>query len=183
MRRLLKRLFYSASEPPLKEASVNANAALIARLRARGVRIGEGCVIHTESFSTEPYLVTLGDRVAVSSGTTFITHDGSIWLMRRERPEVQTFGTITVGSDTFIGENCIILSNSFIGSGCIIGAGTVVRGQIPDNSLVVGNPATVVGRSSLLVEMLRESSNSMDTLALNYEERRAHLLRHFGLPQ
>jgi acetyltransferase-like isoleucine patch superfamily enzyme len=182
MRRLLKKLLYLASEPALKEASV-ANAIIIARLRARGVRIGEGCVIHAESFSTEPYLVTLGDRVAISGGTKFITHDGSIWLMRHERPEVQTFGTITVGSDTFIGENCIILRNSSIGSGCIIGAGSVVRGQIPDNSLVIGNPATVVGRSSLLVEMLRESSNTMDTLALNYEQRRARLLRHFGLPQ
>jgi hypothetical protein len=40
MKRLLKKLLYLASELPIKEASV-ANAALIVRLRARGVRIGE----------------------------------------------------------------------------------------------------------------------------------------------
>ena len=156
-------------------------AARVARLRNRGVRIGDGCVIYSESFSTEPYLISLGDRVAIAGGTKFVTHDASVWLMRRERPAVQTFGTITVGSDTFIGENCIILPNTAIGSRCIVGAGSVLRGRIADNSLVAGNPARVVGRASLFVELLRENPNTMDTLALGEPERRDRLLRHFGL--
>jgi len=121
--------------------------------------------------------------VAIAGGTKFVTHDGSVWLMRRERPAVQTFGTITVGSDTFIGENCIILANTSIGAHCIVGAGSVLRGQIADNSLVVGNPAAVVGRASLVVELLKESEDTMDSLTLGYEERRDRLLRHFGLPR
>jgi acetyltransferase-like isoleucine patch superfamily enzyme len=32
-----------------------------------------------------------------------------------------------------------------IGENCIIGAGSVVRGRIPPNSIVVGNPGAVVG--------------------------------------
>ncbi|HYW33576.1 MAG TPA: acyltransferase [Candidatus Bathyarchaeia archaeon] len=181
MRRLLKRLLDRASR--LLDSKPMGNEALIERLRSRGVRIGEGCVIHTESFSTEPYLISLGDRVAIAGGTKFVTHDGSVWLMRRERPAVQTFGTITVGSDTFIGENCIILANTSIGAHCIVGAGSVLRGQIADNSLVVGNPAAVVGRASLVVELLKESKDTMDSLTLGYEERRDRLLRHFGLPR
>ena len=35
------------------------NRERIARLRARGVQIGEGCWVLTENFSTEPYLVQL----------------------------------------------------------------------------------------------------------------------------
>ena len=103
--------------------------------------------------------------------------------MRREQPSVQRFGTITVGSDIFIGENCLIMPNTSIGAGCILCAGAVVRGAIPDNSLVIGNPATVVGRASLFVEMLRESKDTMDTLTMDYETRRRLLLRHFGLLQ
>jgi acetyltransferase-like isoleucine patch superfamily enzyme len=181
MRKLLQRALARLSR--MLESGPTGNEAVIARLRARGVRIGEGCVIYTESFSTEPYLVTLGDRVAISGGTKFVTHDASVWLMRLERPAVQAFGTITVGSNTFIGENCIVLANAAIGSHCIIGAGSVVRGQIPDNSVVAGNPASVVGRASLLIEMLREGRNTMDTLTLRSEERRERLLRHFGLLQ
>ena len=181
MRKLLQRVLARLSG--MLDSGPMGNEAVIARLRARGVRIGEGCVIYTESFSTEPYLITLGDRVAISGGTKFATHDASVWLMRPERPAVQSFGTITIGSNTFIGENCIILSNATIGAHCIVGAGSVVRGHIPDNSVVVGNPASVVGRASLLIEMLRESKNTMDTLTLGSEERRDRLLRHFGLPR
>jgi acetyltransferase-like isoleucine patch superfamily enzyme len=182
VRRLLKRLLDRLSRmlEPGGAAASGMNAS-IARLRDRGVRIGEGCVIYTDFFSTEPYLVTLGDRVAISGGTKFITHDGSVWLLRAERPACQSFGPITVGNDVYIGENCIVMPNSSIGSGCILGAGAVVRGKIPDNSLVIGNPAKVVGQASLFLELLREGKNTIDTLTLDLEERRRLLLRHFGI--
>jgi acetyltransferase-like isoleucine patch superfamily enzyme len=181
MRRLLKRLLDRASR--LLDAGPEDNGAVIARLRSRGVNIGEGCVIYTESFSTEPYLISLGDRVAIAGGTKFVTHDGSVWLMRPERPAVQTFGMITVGSDTFIGENCVILPNTSIGAHCIIGAGSVVRGRVAENSLVVGNPASVIGRASLFIELIKDTKDTMDTLTLGNEERRERLLHHFSLPR
>lgn len=34
-----------------------------------------------------------------------------------------------------------------IGRGCIIGAGSVVRGTIPEYSIVIGNPCEVIGNS------------------------------------
>lgn len=157
------------------------NTRRIARLRDRGARIGEGCVIFTDEFSTEPCLIELGDRVAVSGGTTFLTHNGSVRMVRRERPRVQNFGRIVVGSGTFIGEKCILLPGTFIGANCLIGAGSVVRGKIPDNSLVFGNPARVVGRASLALERMLASPDSLDTLELTDAERRKILEQHFGL--
>lgn len=182
MRRLLQRLLRRALKmlEPARPA-VQDTSATIARLRERGVRIGEGCVIYTEAFSTEPYLITLGNRVGISGGTKFMTHDGAAWMLRPERPAFQTFGTIKVGDGTFIGEDCLIMPNTSIGAGCIIGAGALVRGAIPANSLVVGNPGKVVGRASLLIEMLREGKDGMDTLSMDYDTRRQLLLRHFGL--
>lgn len=152
---------------------------LIARLRKRGVGIGEGCVILTEQFSTEPYLVEIGDRVAVSGGTMFLTHDGAAWLLRRRRPAAQHLGRITVGGDTFIGQNCIILPGSRIGSHCIVGAGSVVRGTIPDNSVVMGNPAVVVGRTGLFLEMMDASPDTLDTYDLPEDERERRIRGHF----
>ena len=182
MRGLLQRLLRRALRM-LEPAgpAIQDTSATIARLRERGVRIGEGCVIYTEAFSTEPYLITLGNRVGISGGTKFMTHDGAAWMLRPERPAFQTFGTIEVGDGTFIGENCLIMPNTSIGAHCIIGAGALVRGSIPANSLVVGNPGKVVGRASLLIEMLREGKDGMDALTLDYETRRQLLLRHFGL--
>jgi acetyltransferase-like isoleucine patch superfamily enzyme len=182
MRRLLRgllRRLLRCVEP--KPASPHDMAATIARLRSRGVRIGERCAIYTEVFSTEPYLVSIGNHVGISGGVKFMTHDGSAWLMRDEYPKRQALGTIAVGDNTFIGENSLILCGTSIGANCIIGAGTVVRGQIPDNSLVIGNPGQIVGRASLFVEMLRQGTNSLDTLEMEEGARRELLLRHFGL--
>jgi acetyltransferase-like isoleucine patch superfamily enzyme len=183
MTRLLERLLGRVAGLLAPVPAADDTTARIARLRSRGVRIGEGCAIFTEAFSTEPYLVTIGDRVAISGGTKFLTHDGSVWLLRPERLAVQSFGTITVGSGSFIGENCVILPNTAIGQHCIVGAGSVLRGRFADNSLVAGNPAAVVGRASLFIEMLRAGKDTMDTLTLSDEERRDRLLRHFGLPR
>ena len=44
----------------------------------------------------EPYLVTLGDRVAISAGTEFITHDAVGWLFP-DHPNMGLFGPIKVG--------------------------------------------------------------------------------------
>lgn len=47
--------------------------------------------------------------------------------------------------NVFIGCNTTILGNVRIGSNVIIGAGSVVTKDIPSNSVVVGNPAKVIG--------------------------------------
>lgn len=44
----------------------------------------------------------------------------------------------------FIGAGAIILPQSKIGNYCIIGAGAVVKGTIPDYSVVVGNPCKII---------------------------------------
>jgi acetyltransferase-like isoleucine patch superfamily enzyme len=135
----------------------------------------------TEEFSTEPYLIEVGNRVAVAGGTVFLTHDGSIRLIRNSRPNAQHLGRVVVGDDTYIGQNCVLLPGTHIGARCILGAGSVVRGQIPDNSLVAGNPARIIGRASLMLERMVNSPDTLDTLHLPEEERRALLEKHFGL--
>lgn len=53
---------------------------------------------------------------------------------------------IIVEEDVWIGASVILLSGAHIGRGAIVGAGTVVRNQdIPPYSIVVGNPAKVIG--------------------------------------
>lgn len=179
-RDLFRRRSHRAAATPSAPDWKTANEALIERLRGKGVGIGVGCVIFTEEFSLEPYLVTIGDRVAIAGGTIFLTHDGAAWLLRRTRPEAQHFGRITVGDDTFIGQNCIILPGAHIGSNCIVGAGSVVRGRIADGSLVIGNPARVVGRASLLLTVMNASPDTLDTFSLPESDRRRRILEHFS---
>lgn len=182
LNRLFRRRRRAAAPSPPSDWKAR-NEALIARLRRQGVAIGSGCVIFTDQFSLEPCLVEIGDRVAVAGGTMFLTHDGAAWLLRRTRPEAQHFGRITVGSDTFIGQNCLILPGARIGSNCVVGAGSVVRGTVADGTVVMGNPARVVGRTSLLVAMMDASPDTLDTYTLPEHERQRQIRRHFGRPE
>jgi len=172
------------SEPKVEEPVLDyraLNEQRIARLRERGVRIGEGCLIYTEEFSTEPYLVELGNRVGVAGGVCFLTHDASAMLMRATRPTVQHFGRIVVGNNTYIGQNSILLPGTTVGADCLIGAGAVVRGQVPDNSLVIGNPGKIIGRASIVLERMQNSPDTFDSLQMAYDDRRLMLEKHFGI--
>jgi len=51
---------------------------------------------------------------------------------------------ITIGNNVFIGSHSVVKGGANIGNYCVIGAGTIVEGiDIPDYSLVVGNPMIV----------------------------------------
>ncbi len=87
----------------------------------RNTKIEDNCVIH----SGVP--VEIGDNVTI--GHSVVVH------------------CIKVGNNTLIGNNATVLENAKVGSFCVIGAGTLVSPgmEIPDNSLVMGNPAEIKG--------------------------------------
>ena len=156
------------------------NAQRIRLLRSQGVKIGRDCLVHTPYFGVEPYLVEIGDHVAISSGTEFITHDAVGWLFQ-DHLHWGLYGAVRVGSNTFFGMNCTILPGTTIGSDCVIGAGSVVRGNIPDGSVVMGNPARVVMTTALLKQLSLNHRNRIDTHLLSSREKRRVLQKHFGL--
>jgi acetyltransferase-like isoleucine patch superfamily enzyme len=114
-------------------------------LRRQGSQIGEGCFIVPTSLGTEPYLVKIGNHVAIAYGVTFSTHDGAAWIFRDQVPDTQVFGPIVIEDNCIIGSNVILLPNIRIGRNSVVGAGSVVISDVPPNSVVVGVPARPLG--------------------------------------
>lgn len=54
---------------------------------------------------------------------------------------------VKIGNDVFIGTRAIVLKGVEIGDGAVIGAGSVVTSSVQRRTIVVGNPARMVGRS------------------------------------
>lgn len=51
---------------------------------------------------------------------------------------------VTIGAGCWIGARVTILGGSKIGKGCIVGAGSLVKGDFPDWSIIAGVPACVI---------------------------------------
>ena len=47
--------------------------------RHLGVKIGNNCLIDTRMWSSEPYLITIGNNVQVTEGVSFHTHGGGMY--------------------------------------------------------------------------------------------------------
>jgi acetyltransferase-like isoleucine patch superfamily enzyme len=145
------------------------------------MKIGNNCFINNVNFSTEPYLIEIGDHVAIAAGTDFITHDGAIWCFRDEIKNADVFGRIKIGNNVFIGNNCTILPGTSVGDNCIIAAGSIVRGQFPENSVIVGNPAKTVLSMSMQKLFYQQSPNLFQIRDLPPKEKTRIIKNHFGL--
>ncbi|HNX14714.1 MAG TPA: DapH/DapD/GlmU-related protein [Oscillospiraceae bacterium] len=110
------------------------------------------------SWSTEPWIISIGDNVHITDGVKFITHDGGTLLYRRLIPDLEITKPITVGDSVYIGNNVIILPGVTIGNNVVIGAGAVVTKNIPDNSVAVGVPARVIKTADEYLEKLKRES-------------------------
>jgi acetyltransferase-like isoleucine patch superfamily enzyme len=132
--------------------------------RRIGVRMGQGCRLIDVEFSTEPWLITLGDRVSATR-TRFETHDGGVWVFRDTDPDIDVIKPITVGSNVFIGYGTIILPGVTIGDNVVIGAGSIVSRDIPSDSVAVGAPARVIKSYEAYRDGTRPVADATKTLS------------------
>ncbi len=130
--------------PYIKYRVLKTLNGTVAASRAMGCTVGDGCRILSKIVTTEPWLVTIGDRVTISSNVTLVTHDGSGWLVSDERGRRFRYAPVTIGSDVFVGTGAIIMPGVRIGDRCVVGAGSVVTKSVPDGIVVAGNPARPV---------------------------------------
>lgn len=142
-----------------------------------GVKVGKGCLISTKKFSSEPYLIEIGDYVRIANDVKFFTH-GGVWSQSYKFPigALEHFGKIKIGNYTYIGDSCLIMPGVTIGNDVIVGAGTVVSKSIPDGLMVAGNPMKVIGRTEDFVKRtIKNNVMCKEVYRLKGDKRREYI--------
>lgn len=121
----------------------------------KGAIIGENCNVCAHTLIEGD--VCIGNNVTIKSGVflwdgtrignnVFIGPNATFTNDRLPRSKVypEDFLNVTINDGASIGANATILPGITIGKNAMVGAGAVVVSNVPDNAIVVGNPARII---------------------------------------
>ncbi len=109
--------------------------------RDESIVLGDGTVVMMGASIQVDVIV--GKHAILNTGAS-VDHDCRIDDFVHISPNAVLCGAVTIGELTQVGANAVILPNLRIGKNCVVGAGAVVTKNIPDNSVVIGNPAKII---------------------------------------
>lgn len=112
-------------------------------------------------------VISIGDRVVIGRGSHIVAHERIVieddvytgpyvYITDQNHtyadPDVPigrqwpTDDPVRIGAGSWLGTNVVVLPGARIGRNVVVAAGSIVRGEIPDHSVVVGSPARVIRR-------------------------------------
>lgn len=105
--------------------------------------MGKKCFFNQNTMISCIESITIGDGKQIGNNVTIIDHDYNYKnYIKDNKPLISS--PIKIGDNVWIGADAIILRGSKIGNNVVIAAGTIVKGEIPDDSLVYQERNTIV---------------------------------------
>ena len=101
------------------------------------VQIGKGL------FIAHPYGITVNDKVVIGQNCNI--HKGV--TIGQENRGLRK-GAPTIGNNVWIGVNSTVVGSIHIGNDVLIAPNTYLNSDVPDHSIVIGNPAKIISRNN-----------------------------------
>lgn len=141
----------------------------IKMIKKAGANIGENFQMEKGCNLDMPFawLIEIGNNVTLASRVYILAHDAST----KNQLNYSKVGRVVIGNNVFIGAHSIVLPNTRIGSNVVIGANSVVSKDIPDNSVVAGNPARYICSMDEYVDKNQKKMNSSPIYDVSWTKR------------
>ena len=109
------------------------------------LRIGKNVFFNNGNSINCRLEIIIGENTLFGEGVKIYDHDhkykDNSQLIKDQGYEKQR---VIIGSNVWVGSNVILLRGSIIGNNCVISAGTIIKGEIPDNSIVIQEKKEII---------------------------------------
>ena len=132
-----------------------SSKARISYLRKHNVfaELGDNIFYQSRRIPVEPYLIRIHNNVVIAADVSIIPHDIIHMVFNNQAKRSGNkdggymihMGCIEIMDNCFIGSHSVILEGVKIGPNAIVAAGAVVTKDVPEDAIVGGNPAKVIG--------------------------------------
>lgn len=108
------------------------------------IRIGRRSVLSNNVTVISCVAVDIGEECLIGDGVLIVDSDfhHTDPLKRRETPENDA--PVSIGDNVWLGSRVTVLKGVSIGRNSVVAAGSVVTRDVPENTIVAGNPAKVI---------------------------------------
>ena len=97
--------------------------------------------------------ITIGNHVYIGPNVLIYDHDHTFRTENGVRAKGFDCAPVTIGDNTWIGANTVILRGTTIGRECVIGAGSVVKGHVPDHTILIQKRETIMSEIQIAGEL------------------------------
>jgi len=108
-------------------------------VRFNNVKIGKNVSIMSNCLMMSAGGITIEDNVMIAANVQLISNNHDL-----ENRIVITCKPVHIKKNCWIGAGATILPGVTVGENAVVGAGSVVTHDVPDNTIVAGNPAKAI---------------------------------------
>lgn len=88
--------------------------------------------------------ISIGENTMIGPNVVILTVDHDYRVEGIETHTAHKLSPVVIGRNVWVGANAVLLPGITIGDGAIVAAGSVVTGDVGENSIVGGNPARFI---------------------------------------
>lgn len=116
---------------------IHANRNTVLEADGGALKIGEGCFFNNGCMAVSHESITIGAYSCFGPNVLIYDHDHAAAAGQSLHDSGYKTAPVTIGSNVWIGANCVILRGTVIGDDCVIGAGSVIKGNYESGSVVI----------------------------------------------